>query len=407
MKYNKPKLLHYRIAQAVSIIVSKLIFKCRVLRNEIKGKEGPFVVIANHEASLDFVNLIGLTKRPMTFVISNSFFRTLPVKGFLRKMGVIPKQQFQTSLGDMKSMKAVIDAGHPLVIYPAGLMCEDGLSTPIPEATYKFLKWLKADVYAARTTGSYFVMPKWSRGFRPGHTYMDVYKLFSKEELAAADVKEIKAKTEEALLFDAYREQERIAAKYWNNSDVSGLENVLYMCPCCKSEFTVELRNSDTLYCTKCGFEQRFDELGFMHNIADKGNEIRYVSDWSKIIYENLKSRISSGIDTSLSSKIKIHMIDEQKSRFSEVGEGTVTLSPDGFNIKGNIKGEPSDLYISITNVPSLPFSPGKYIEVQQGSNIYRCIPEDNVSVMKYINMVKIFYELDHSDTVTDKLAAR
>ena len=286
-------------------------------------------------------------------------------------------------------------------------MCEDGLSTPIPEATYKFLKWLKADVYAARTTGSYFVMPKWSRGFRPGHTYMDVYKLFSKEELAAADIEKVKRKTEEALLFDAYREQEKIAAKYRNNANIIGLENVLYMCPRCKSEYTIKLRNSDTLCCTKCGFEQNFDKFGFMHNESDKENEIRYVSDWSKLIYEDLKSKISSGINTSLSSKIKIHMIDEHKSRFTEVGEGTVILSRDGFNIKGNIKGEPSDLHISITNVPSLPFSPGKYIEVQQGSSIYRCIPNDGISVMKYINMVKIFYELDHSAVNTNKLAAR
>ena len=27
------------------------------------------------------------------------------------------------------------------------------------------------------------VMPKWSKGLRPGRTYMDIYKLFSKEEL--------------------------------------------------------------------------------------------------------------------------------------------------------------------------------------------------------------------------------
>ena len=78
-------------------------------------------------------------------------------------MGVIPKQQFQTTVTDMKNMKAVVEAGQPLVIYPAGLMCEDGLSTPVPKATYKFLKWMNVDVYMARTEGSYFVMPKWSK----------------------------------------------------------------------------------------------------------------------------------------------------------------------------------------------------------------------------------------------------
>ena len=178
MKYRKPNWFCYRIAQIVSWFVAAVLFRRKILRNEIKGVKGPFVVIANHEAALDFVNLIGTTYRRMTFVISKSFFSTLPIQGFLKKLGVIPKQQFQTSADDLKRMKRVVDAGQPVVIYPAGLMCEDGMSTPIPAATYKFLKWLGVDVYVARTQGTYFVMPKWSKKMRPGRTYIDIYKLF-------------------------------------------------------------------------------------------------------------------------------------------------------------------------------------------------------------------------------------
>ena len=160
MRYRRPKLWVYRIAQAVSWLASTLVFRLKVIRNDIKEKEGPFLVIANHQCALDYVNLIGATKRPMSFVLSKSFYYSLPITFILKGLGVIPKQQFQTSVADMKNMKAVVDAGEPLVIYPAGLMCEDGLSTPIPKATYKFLKWMNVDVYMARTEGSYFVMPK-------------------------------------------------------------------------------------------------------------------------------------------------------------------------------------------------------------------------------------------------------
>ena len=180
MSYRKPNIFCYRIAQCASWFVSTFIFRRKLQRNEIKGKKGPFVVIANHEAALDFVNLIGITSTPMSFVISNSFYNSLPITGFFDQLGVIPKQQFQTTVRDMKTMKEVIDNGSPLVIYPAGLMCEDGLSTPIPAATYKFLQWLGVDVYVARTTGTYFSMPKWAKGLRVGRTYLDVYRLFSK-----------------------------------------------------------------------------------------------------------------------------------------------------------------------------------------------------------------------------------
>lgn len=395
MSYNRPKLLHYRVAQIASWFVATFIFKRKILRNEIKNIKGPFVVIANHQAALDFVNLISAVKRPMSFVISNSFYNSMPITNFIKKMGMIPKQQFQTTIKDMKTMRAVIENGEPLVIYPAGLMCEDGLSTPIPSATYKFLKWLNADIYVARTSGTYFAMPKWTKGFRPGRTYLDIYKLFSKDELADMDVQTIREKTDEALLYDAYREQEKLLVKYKKNDNLEGLEQVLYMCPNCKTEHSTEVRDGNTIFCKECGFEQVSDEYAFMHNKKGIGTEVRYVSDWSKLIYENLKKKIERGIYSTLSSKTKIHMIDYDKHKFVDVGHGTVCLSREQFLISGHINDEAVELTIPIAGIPSLPFSPGKYLEIQHGNNIYRCVLEEGKLVMKYINMLKIFYELN------------
>ncbi len=396
MAYKKPSFLHYRVAQGAAWLLATFVFRRRFLRNEIKGKKGPFVVIANHQAALDFVNLIGATRRRMTFVISKSFFSTLPIKGFMEKMGVIPKQQFQTAVSDLKAMRSVIEAGQPVVIYPAGLMCEDGLSTPIPSATYKFLKWLGVDVYMAKTVGSYFVMPKWKGGMHPARTYMDVYQLFSKEELAEMDEAAIRQRAEEALLFDAYREQEAMPTPSRHNRHVEGLENVLYLCPHCGKEYVMQAVG-DTLRCTACGYEQVSDEHGILHNRKGLGEEIRYVSDWSRRIHNRLKERIQNGMDTTLSSAVTIRMIDESQNQFVEVGSGHLHLNQDRFLITGTIHGKPVELTVPIAGIPTLPFSPGKHLEVQHGATIYRCVPEDRRLVMKFIQMVKIFYELKNA----------
>lgn len=394
MRYHKPCKLHYRIAQAACWVVSKTIFRNRVLRNEIKGATGPFVVIANHQCAYDFVNLICTAARPMSFVISQSFFNSLPIRGFLQKMGVIPKQQFQTTVADMKNMKAVIDHGEPLVIYPAGLMCEDGLSTPIPTATFKFLKWLGVDVYVARSRGSYFVMPKWGKGLRPGKTTIDIYKLFSKEDLAELSVEAVKKATCSALLFDAYREQETNPQRYTKGDWISGLEHVLYVCPHCGGEFTMTVRDKHTLSCTACGYEARSDEYGFLHNDAGIGPEIRYISDWSRHIFDNLKAKIRQDPGMTLSADCSFRMLSPDKPKFVDVGSGTIALSADGFHITGTIHAEAVDLTVPVGAIPTLPFSPGKYLEIQHGSDIYRCALTDGKLVMKFINMVKIFYEL-------------
>lgn len=403
MAYRKPSKLHYRIAQGVCWVVSKTIFRNKVLRNEIKRKEGPFVVIANHQCAYDFVNLICATARPMSFVISKSFFSSLPIKGFLEKMGVIPKQQFQTTVKDMKNMKSVIDNGQPLVIYPAGLMCEDGLSTPIPGATYKFLKWLGVDVYVARSYGSYFVMPKWTSGMRPGRTFIDIYKLIDKEDLAEMDIQTIQKLTDDALLYDAYREQESNPQRYARNGNITGLEQVLYQCPNCGKEFSMTVLANDTLRCHSCGYEARCDEYGFLHKASEFGPDIRYVSDWSRLIHDDLKAMLRHQPDTSLSVSCGFRMISPNKPKFVDVGSGSITLQNRSFHIAGIFDGTTVDFEVPVGNVPTLPFSPGIYLEIQDGGQIYRCVLDDGKLVMKFINMVKIFYALRCEEAVCEK----
>ena len=397
----------YGLARSISMLVSKIAFQCKILRNEIKGKKGPFVVIANHEAALDFVNLIGATREPMTFVVSNSFYSTLPLKRAMDSIGVIPKQQFQTSLRDLTKMKRVIEEGRILVIYPAGLMCEDGRSTPIPVATYEFLKWLKTDIYMARTSGTYFSMPKWSSGIRRGKTFMDIYKLFDKETIADMDTLEIKDKTDKALEFDAYREQEILQIRYVHNDHIDGLENVLYMCPHCHSEFTMKVENHNVIRCADCGFAEKSDEYGFLHKTEGEGDEIRYVSTWSRRIYNNLKRRIIQKKITELSTKVEIQMLPKDKSKFTTVGMGELRVTEDKLYLAGVANGEELSLALPTSNFASLPFKPGKYIEVQHGDDIFRCLPEDGRIVMKLINMIKIFYELNTAKRTIDQLTGK
>ncbi len=393
MQLAKPSRFWYRVTQFAAGTVSKYLFRPKILRNEIKGKKGPFVVIANHQAALDFINLIGATCEPMHFVISDCFFNTLPLRSPMKKIGVIPKQQFQTTLTDMKLMRAVLDAGRPLVIYPAGLMCEDGLSTPLPRATFQFLKWTRADIYVARTQGTYFAKPKWAKKARPGRTYLDIYLLFTKEELHDADLDTVRERTEEALLFDAYREQEQLKVRYRHGDNVEGLEHVVYQCPHCKTEFSMQVKDKTTLYCTACGFRQTSDAYGFLHNEKGVGEEIRYVSDWSRMIYEDLRQKVLDGVETGISCHATIRMIDYENCKFRDAGEANISLTEEGFEIEGVVKGEVLSLHVPITTFASLPFGPGRHFDIQHGKDIYRCYPDDGRMVMKLINLVKIFYE--------------
>ena len=124
------------------------------------------------------------------------------------------------------------------------------------------------------------------------------------------------------------------------------------------------------------------------------GEEVRYVSDWSRMIHDDLKQKITRGQETALTADTRIQMIDCEKKKFVDVGFGTLRLSGDGFCLDGQLNGGPLRLSVPTQGIPTLPFSPGKYLEIQHGRDIYRCVPEDGRLVMKFINMVKILYEL-------------
>ncbi len=408
-KNNKPKfnIFLYRIVQIAAWLVAIFKLKRKILRNEIKNKKGPFVIIANHESSIDFVNLICATKTPMSFVISNSFYSTLPFKSIISRLGMIPKQQFQTSLRDLAAMKGTLKSDGVLTIYPAGLMCEDGNSTPIPDTTYEFLKWLNADIYVAKTIGTYFALPKWAvnSSMRRGRTYLDIYKLFDKDEIHDMELSEIKQRTTDALDFDAYLEQEKLRIKYEEGDNIDGLENVLYLCPNCRREFTMRVKNKNTILCRYCGYKEKSDKYAFLHIQKCAGTEMRYVSAWSKMIYADLKQKIKSGEESELSTLAIVQLINPKKRKYVTAGVAKITLNRENMSIDGIINGEDVTLSIKTVSHPSLPFKPGKYFEIQHGDRSYRCFPKNGAIVMKWINMVKIFYELSLEEKAENEAA--
>jgi hypothetical protein len=100
-------------------------------------------------------------------------------------------------------------------------------------------------------------------------------------------------------------------------------------------------------------------------------------------------------------------MLPKDKSKFTTVGEGELRITEDKLYLTGTVLGEELSLALPTLNYASLPFKPGKYIEVQHGDDIFRCLPEDGRIVMKMINMIKIFYELNTAKRALNQLTGK
>ena len=142
--------------------------------------------------------------------------------------------------------------------------------------------------------------------------------------------------------------------------------------------------------------------LGFFH-CKDTQQELRYVSDWSKRIYKNMEQTLEADPDMELQADVTFRMVDEKKHRMMDVGEGIILLRRGRITLRGNIRGEETDLNVPISGVPALPFSPGKHLEVQHGEDIYRCVFKDGRPVMKFVNMIKAQYCMEQVELMKAK----
>ena len=373
---------------------ARLVFHRVVIRNELKGIKEPYILICNHECALDPVLLLGLLPQTTTYVMSDQFYFTVPFKRLMKKRNIIHKLQFATTLSDVKKMMGAVRKGSGgLVLFPAGLMCADGKSTPLPKATGQFIQFLNVPVYIARIYGSYFVQPKWSKRLHPGKTEVDIYRLFGAEELKQSSTEAVEQKIHNAIDFDAYREQERLRARCKNARNIEGLENVLYRCPDCGEAYTVKVINRHTISCTSCGYTERADEYGFLHLVGDVGKEIRYASDWSRQIYLDLKAEIEKEPAFALSTPADIRILNREAGRFESIGRGNVTLSREGFTVESVAEGG-FLIKASTAGMPSLPVKPGKCFDIQAGNEIYRCFPDDGRRAIQFVHITEIMYEL-------------
>lgn len=402
-KLKNPNIFIYSLFFCLSWLISKFL-KLKILRNEIKNTKRPYVILANHESQIDFIYLCAANSKRKHFVISNSFYQSSKIYGLLKNCGVIPKQQFQTSYDDLKKMKQSINKNIPLVLYPAGIMSENGLTTILPKGTGKSLRWFDCDVYIAKISGSYLTYPKWSKKMRKGKTTLDIYKLFNKEDINQYSDEQLQKIIEKELFFSAYENQEKDLIIHKNGNDIAGLENVLYQCPKCLKEFSMYHQNHK-LICNNCHNSAISDKYGFLNKTVEDDIVFKYPSDWALFIENNLIETIKNSKKYELTDNCQIAMINYKKHRFEIVGNGSITLDKNMFKIDGFINNKQFMKTFSNHEFFMLPFSPGAFFEIQDGKVIYRIYLNKKQEVYKWMLTLKTFYKIRHSNnTIKEKV---
>ncbi len=392
--YSKPNAITYGIAKAVAFIYNSFLIKNTYIRNELKGAKGPAVVLGTHMSKYDQFLVGGATKKKITFMISDAMYHSISFGWFIKSLKPVHKMQFRTTLSDMTNCAAVTSAGKILCLFPTGVCTLAGGRTYLPAATGKFLKFLKSDIYVAKLNGAYLTNPKWSKVIRKGEIHTDIYKLLDANDLKTMSADDIYQKVNEALSFNEYQWQESKKIPFKNGNCIEGLENVLYTCPKCHKHYSILTKDTDTIFCSACGFQEKADEYGFLHNEKEPASEIRYPSEWLSLLHEDLKETLYTNTPFSESFPCNIKTLNIEKHCFEELGKASVKIDRERITVTlsdgSEILNEPSDSY------PYPPMIPGEYFDLQSLDKILRCYPDTTKDVTYFCEIASCMFELSN-----------
>ncbi|MBR2466276.1 MAG: VTT domain-containing protein [Clostridia bacterium] len=363
------------------LIAMKLLFFVKGAKikytNKIGGKlETPSIVLCNHGSFIDFVYAgTMIRKQCPNFVVARLYFYKSFVKRVLRHVGCFPKSMFAQDLESAKNCLAVLKHGGILAMMPEARLSTAGKFEDIQPCTFDFIKRSEVTVYTVKISGDYLASPKWGSGLRRGavvEAELDV--LITKDELAELSTDEIAQRVTDKLYYDEFEWiKSHPEVRYGNKDLAEGLENILTICPKCKSKYTIKTKGHD-VFCEHCGKLATMDD----RYLFDTGAPFEHFGEWYEWQKAEIEDEFSRNPEYALCSEVEFRLPSlDGKRMLRHAGDGVCTLDKSGLTYKGTKDGEETEIFISMDKIYRLLFGAGENFEVYVGADIHYFKPKE------------------------------
>lgn len=232
-------------------------------------KEGS-LILCNHTSIWDFANLC-YALRPYTnvhFVATGIEFDKSRFHNWLMSsLGIIRKNQGAVDVMCVKEIIKAVRAGDSVALYAAGMTSFDGREAwDIMSGTGNLARLLKCPVYVAVSEGGFISHPRFAhRSFR-GKVDITFKRVCTGENLSADDYQN---EINTALRFNDWDWQEKNRIPFRGMNDMTGITNLLYMCPECGALGKMSAEKGK-ITCGCCGFTAKRDKYGFFSSESKK-----------------------------------------------------------------------------------------------------------------------------------------
>ena len=370
----------------------------KIKKENMEGFKPPYLVLATHQSFTDFlVTPLALFPHRANYISELEGFEYYG-EWIYRKIGCLGTRKFISDIMLVKNIKAVLDRGDSLVLYPEARYANVGTASVLQKSVAKMVKMYKYPVVVLNMNGNYLKSPIWNlterKEARLSATLIGALK---KEDIEKLSVDEIHKKLEGLLQYDEYKYQRENNIKITYAKRAEGLHKPLYKCKSCGSEAYMCSKGTD-LFCQKCNAAWTMDEYG---NLVDKtSGEVSLIPDWYEWERRCTEDEIAAG-KYGLSMKVQIDALPNAKN-FIDCGIGELSHSEEGFVLTFNDyeKGGLNTLKFSHANMPSVHTEydyrgKGECITLSTLDNTYFLFPADEKQVNDNFHSTKIMFAVE------------
>ncbi len=339
--------------------------------------EGPVVILANHLSYWDWAYLPqAFPKHRLTLIANRYYFRHPAIRFLLQRLKAIPKSMLYPDVEAIrKTFQAVRDRRY-ILMFPEARLATDGTSQTVTAGTGAFLKKLNVPLVFVEISGASLASPKWAKHPRTGLVEIDVKKRVDPDAFAPMSASELDAFVTANIRHDEFEYAARTKNVYRSPDLTAGLDGILYVCPACGAEFTLEA-GKNHIRCRACGHDAELrDDMTFSSSLPG----IRTIRDWNLRQHAHEQTRYEQG-GFDFSMDVDVHRMDMMNPKKDTYGEGVVSVSKEGIFFDGEIAGKRERFGLSKDQLEGIPFRCDDEFEFYHHGSLHFFHPKGNKHV--------------------------
>ncbi len=356
--------------------------------NGVQELKGPFLLLCNHNAFLDFkIASTLLGKNDANYVVAIDGY--IGREWLMRRVGCICKRKFTNDLNLVKQLKQVVKMGNVAVIYPEARYSLCGTTAVLPKSLGKLAKLLDVPVVTLICHGHHVNSPFWDSSHERGvkGTEATYTQLLTVEEVRSMDANAINEKLVEAFQYDDFAWQKEHGIRVTESRRAEGLHRVLYQCPHCNTEFKMASRGA-RLLCQACKKEWEMTELGELAAVNGE-TEFSHIPDWYEWQRVNVRREVEAGSYSSGELKVRVDSLPNSE-KYIPIGEGTLLHDMNGFHVSCvDADGDRHEMEKSVASMYSCHieyqylFKYGDCVDLNTTRDTWYIYPEGDFAVTK------------------------